>query len=82
MNKRKTSNAAARARVLAQWRGVDLTSVEIGRSIPAKPANELVAGVLKEMRIDSRQSDVEIVKVWNALIDPAVTAHARRDPPA
>jgi predicted nucleic acid-binding Zn ribbon protein len=33
--------------------------------------------VMKDLRLDARQADAEIVKVWNALIDPAVTAHAQ-----
>ena len=37
----------------------------------------LLPSLLKELRLDARQSDAEIVKVWNSLIDPAVTAHAQ-----
>ena len=33
--------------------------------------------VLKDMRIDSRRSEVEIVKVWNSLIDPNIVKHAQ-----
>lgn len=34
-------------------------------------------GVLKDLRIDSRRAEVEIVKVWNSLIDPNIVAHAQ-----
>ena len=34
-------------------------------------------GVLKELRIDTRRAEVEIVKVWNSLIDPNIVAHAQ-----
>jgi len=37
----------------------------------------VLPGLLKELRLDARQADAEIVKVWNSLIDPAVTAHAQ-----
>jgi hypothetical protein len=37
----------------------------------------LLPALLKELRLDARQAEAEIVKVWNSLIDPAVTAHAQ-----
>ena len=33
--------------------------------------------ILGELRIDRRQSETEIVKVWNHLIDPNIVAHAQ-----
>ena len=33
--------------------------------------------VLKDLRIDRRQAETEVVKVWNSLIDPILTAHAQ-----
>jgi predicted nucleic acid-binding Zn ribbon protein len=29
------------------------------------------------MRLDRRQSDAEVVKVWNSLLDPLIVAHAQ-----
>jgi hypothetical protein len=69
-------NSAAR-RVLAQWRRVDYTPLEVARATPARHAGEVLPGVLRELRIDVREAEAEIVKVWNSLIDPAVTAHAQ-----
>jgi hypothetical protein len=68
---------SAKQRVLAAWRGTDLTPVEIARKDRVKTAGSLVSLVLKDMRIDSRQAEVEIVKVWNNLIDPTIVAHAQ-----
>lgn len=70
-------SAAAKARVLAQWRRVDYRPLETARATPARRAGELLPVVLKELRIDARQADAEIVKVWNSQIDPSVTAHAQ-----
>ncbi len=70
-------NFQARAKVLAQWRGVDYTPLEKARAAPARLASEVLPSLLKELRLDARQADAEIVKVWNSLIDPAVTAHAQ-----
>jgi predicted nucleic acid-binding Zn ribbon protein len=68
---------SARQRVLAAWRGTDLTAQEIARVNRAKSAGNLVPNLLKDLRIDSRQAEVEIVKVWNNLIDPTIVAHAQ-----
>ena len=68
---------SARQRVLAAWRGTDLTPAEIARGDRAKSAGSVIPLVLKDMRIDTRQAEVEIVKVWNSLIDPTVVAHAQ-----
>jgi predicted nucleic acid-binding Zn ribbon protein len=70
-------NPAARAQVLAQWRGIDYTPLEKARATAARPAGEFLPALLKELRMDARQAEAEIVKVWNLLIDPAVTAHAQ-----
>ncbi len=70
-------HSAARDRVLAQWRGVDYAPLETARATPARRVGELLPAVMKDLRLDARQADAEIVKVWNALIDPAVTVHAQ-----
>ena len=68
---------SSRQRVMAQWRGTDLTPQEIARANRTKTAGTLVTNLLKDLRIDSRQAEVEIVKVWNNLIDPTIVAHAQ-----
>ena len=77
MPPKKKSFAASRARVLAQWRGVDYAPLEKARATPAKTAGDFLPALMKELRLDARQAEAEVVKVWNALIDPAVTAHAQ-----
>jgi len=68
---------SARQRVLAAWRGTDLAPQEIARADRSKSAGSLVPNLLKDLRIDTRQAEVEIVKVWNNLIDPTIVAHAQ-----
>ncbi|HMP82146.1 MAG TPA: DUF721 domain-containing protein [Verrucomicrobiota bacterium] len=68
---------SSRARVLAQWRGVDLEPLEVARIVSARPAARVVPKLLADLRIDSRRGEVEIVKVWNHLIDPEIVAHAQ-----
>jgi predicted nucleic acid-binding Zn ribbon protein len=67
----------ARQRVLAQWRGVDLTPKEIARAVRARSTGDVMPRVLAELRIDRRQAEAEIVRVWNNLIDPNIVAHAQ-----
>ena len=67
----------ARDRVLAEWRGVDLTDQEIARKASAHKVSELMPGVLSDLRIDRRRAEAEVVKVWNNLLDPVIVAHAQ-----
>lgn len=69
--------ATGKERVLAQWRRVDLRSAEIAFRSTDRPAGSVVGGVLKKLRLDQRQAETEIVKVWNNLIDATLTAHAQ-----
>jgi predicted nucleic acid-binding Zn ribbon protein len=48
-----------------------------GKKDAAKALEALVPKVLKGLRMDRRQGEAEIVKVWNALLDPTITAHAQ-----
>lgn len=63
--------------MLSQWRGVDLRAAEIAQRPTDRPAASIVRGVLGRLRLDQRQAETEIVKVWNHLIDPNLTAHAQ-----
>ena len=68
---------SARQKVLAQLRGVDLAPIETAKAIRARDAGKVVAKVLSDLKMDSRRADIEIVKVWNELLDPNITAHAQ-----
>jgi predicted nucleic acid-binding Zn ribbon protein len=63
--------------VLAAWRGQDLAPMEKAQAYRARPASDVVNGVLTYLRIDSRRAEAEVVKVWNDLIDPTIVAHAQ-----
>jgi hypothetical protein len=65
-----------RRRALAEWRGVDLAPLEVA-AIRAQRAGDLIPKVLKDYRIDTRRGEVELIKVWNSLIDPNIVAHAQ-----
>lgn len=67
----------ARRRVLARWRRFDSTALEREHQLRAKQMTTLVPTVLSSLRMDSRRAEAEIVKVWNGLIDPNISAHAQ-----
>lgn len=77
MKRSKTKSQRARNRVLAQWRGLDYEPLEVARATPAQLPGDVLPGLMKDLRLDARQAEAEVIKVWNALIDPAVTAHAQ-----
>ena len=66
-----------RERVLAAWRGVDVTSLESGGKNHSRPLAALLPGVMTELGLDRRRGEAEIIKVWNNLMDPRVVAHAQ-----
>jgi predicted nucleic acid-binding Zn ribbon protein len=68
---------SARQRVLAQWRGVDLSPLETARTVRARAAGDVLTRVLSELRMDDRRAEAELVKAWNSLVDPNIVAHAQ-----
>ena len=67
----------AARRVLAAWRGIDLTDQERARTDGARSAGNLMPALLKRLGLDQRRREAEVAKVWKNLIDPSVTAHAQ-----
>ncbi|HUA37917.1 MAG TPA: DUF721 domain-containing protein [Candidatus Sulfopaludibacter sp.] len=67
----------ARQRVLAQWRGVDLSPLETARAVRARAVGDVLPRLLSDLRLEDRRAEVEMVKVWNSLIDPNIVAHAQ-----
>jgi predicted nucleic acid-binding Zn ribbon protein len=66
-----------RQRVFAQWRGIDLAPLERAQTLRAQAAGAVLPRVLSELRMDRRQAEAEVVKVWNNLLAPDVVAHAQ-----
>ena len=74
---RSSQPQAARQRVLAQWRGVDVTPLQVAQISNTRTVRDVVPDVLAGLRVEQRRNEAEIVKVWNHLIDPNITAHAQ-----
>jgi predicted nucleic acid-binding Zn ribbon protein len=69
--------ASARERILTQWRGVNVAPLEKAAARSAQSVKDILPKVLGGMRLDRRQAEAEIVKVWNNAMDPNVAAHAQ-----
>ncbi len=67
----------ARQSVLAEWRGVNLVEQEKALAKNTKSAADLIPNVLKGIGLERKQSDLEVLKVWNNLMDPVVAQHAK-----
>ena len=68
---------SARRRVLAQWRGGDLAPLETARAVNARCVGDVLPQVTKDLHMDDRRAEVEVIKVWNSLLDPNIVAHAQ-----
>jgi predicted nucleic acid-binding Zn ribbon protein len=56
---------------------MDLVPVEQGPALRSQPIAEIMPGVLNKLGLDRRRAEAEIVRVWNHLVDPNITAHAQ-----
>lgn len=74
---RRTPRAGPRQKILAAWRGVDVAPLETVKKNSAKSAEQLIPQALSSLGLDRRRAEAEVVKVWNDLIDPNITAHAQ-----
>lgn len=66
-----------RERVFAQWRGIDLAPLERAKTLRAQSAGTVLPRVLADLRLDQRQAEAEVMRVWNHLLDPDIVAHAQ-----
>jgi predicted nucleic acid-binding Zn ribbon protein len=67
----------ARQVALAQWRGWDWSAEEKAARRSAKSTGELMPKLLSDLRIERRQSETEILRVWNNQLDPNIATHAQ-----
>ncbi len=66
-----------RQRALAELHGIDVQPLEKAREQTARAVSAVMPAVLSKLRMEKRQSETEILKVWNRLMDPNVAAHAQ-----
>jgi len=66
-----------RQRILSQWRRIDVAPLEKAKSLRTRPISAVMPNVLKDLRMDHRRAEAEVVKVWNHLLDGNIVAHAQ-----
>jgi len=69
--------SSPRQRALAQWRGWNWSGDEIARQASGKKAAAVLPRVLADLRMDRRQAEAEILRVWSCQMDPNIVAHAQ-----
>ncbi len=74
---RGAPKATSRQKALASWRGVDLAPLEKANKAAGRGVGEVLPKVLAGLRLEDRQAEAEVVKVWNTLLDPEIAQHAQ-----
>src|SRR5262245_15412978 len=77
LTQKRPLNLAARRKVLALWRGLDLAPLEKAVASTTRPAGKVLPNVLRDLGIDRRQIEAEVLKVWNHSIDGNIVKHAQ-----
>lgn len=62
---------------LKEWRRIDLREQEGALGAAGKSIADLVPKVVEKMGLERKRGEMEILRVWNELLDPAVTKHAQ-----
>jgi hypothetical protein len=68
---------SSRQKVLAQWRGTDLAPLEIAHTGRARSTADVLPKVLTGLHMDQRRAEIEVLRVWNQVLDPNIVAHAQ-----
>jgi len=68
---------SAKNQILADWRGVDYPALSKERIDNIARSSQLVDKVLKDLNLEKKQAETEIMQAWNSLIDANITAHAQ-----
>ena len=64
-------------RALSQWRRLNVPETEKAHGLHARTMAEIVPKVSATLRLEKRQSEAEIIRVWNNLLDPQIIVHAQ-----
>jgi hypothetical protein len=67
----------AKQRTLAEWRHIDVREQEGASAPTTRTIADVIPNVVQRMGLDRKRGELEILKVWNNLIDPTITKHAQ-----
>lgn len=63
--------------VLQDWYGFDFSDAELARLSAFKHLGSIIPELLEKLKLDQRAAEANIIKVWNTILDPTITAHAQ-----
>lgn len=53
-----------------------MSSLEKANQLKAKSCEDLIPGVLRNLGLDRKRGEAEILKVWDHVVDPQIAEHA------
>lgn len=74
---RVRARTAPKSAALRAWRGYDETALEQERIDRVHTMDRLVQGAVKDLKLEQRRGESELLAVWNQLLDPEIVAHAQ-----
>jgi hypothetical protein len=67
----------SKQQALTEWRRIDLREQEGTLGPAGKSIAALMPKVVESMGLDRKRGELEILKVWNELLDPQIAKHAQ-----
>ena len=67
----------SRRQVLNEWHRLDVGGLEAPWQDHSRPTNELMPLVLERLKLDQRLAESQILQLWDRVLDPTITAHAK-----
>jgi len=64
-------------KALAEWRRIDARESEGALKPTEKAMPDILGKVVQNIGLDRKRGELEILKIWNNLLDPQITAHAQ-----
>lgn len=56
---------------------MDTSDAERAAALPARAVGDWLPAVMQKLGLPERRAAAEVLKAWNSLVDPALTAHAQ-----
>ena len=73
----KRDEGRARQQVVNEWHRQDLTRTEVLWTDRSRPTSEVMPLVLTRLNLEQRLAESQILQIWDRVVDPTITAHAR-----
>jgi len=75
--RRERQLVQSRQQALNAWHRMDLGSLEAPWQDRSRPTSEVMPLVLSRLGLEQRLAESQILQVWDRVMDPTITAHAK-----